>query len=157
MTINISLSVESINSAIARLAEMQEELEHGVEELVEILTNEGAEIAQATYGDWGVAVVPTTDGGHGEIDVVGDMPLIAEFGAGDATLGPGSFFENSPSTPVYPGSYSIEEGSKEYATYGSWHFGGQKYTEVTPHLGLYAAKQHIIENGLDVALEVLQL
>ena len=154
MTIHIDLSTESIESAIAKLTDYKEEFEDNVELVVELLTNEGAEVAQAAYGNWGVSVVPLVDGTSGEIIVAGDMPVIAEFGAGDATVEPGGLFEGSPSTPVYPGSYSLLEGSKEYATYGSWHFAGKKYTEVTPHLGLYGAKQYIIENSTDVAKEV---
>ena len=154
MTIHVELSTESIANAIAQLTAHMEEIEHGMELVIEILTNEGAEVAQAAYGDWGVSAVPSADGMHGDITVVGDMPVIAEFGAGDATVEPGGFFEGSPSTPVYPGSYSLLEGSKEYATYGSWHFAGKKYTEVTPHLGLYSAKNYIIENSTEVAQEV---
>lgn len=151
MKISIELSTESIESAIAQLTDYKEEFEDNVELVVELLTNEGAEVAQTAYGDWGVAVIPLADGTSGEITVAGDMPVIAEFGAGDATVEPGGFFEGSPSTPVYPGSYSLLEGSKEYATFGSWHFAGKKYTEVTPHLGLYSAKNYIIENSTEVA------
>ena len=154
ININLELSTESINHAVELLAEYQDYIEDGLEQVVDILTNEGAEIAQASYGDWGVAAVPSTDGSHGYIDVMGDMPLIAEFGAGDATLDPGSLFEGSTDTDVFPGSYSMEYGSGEYAQYGSWHFGGRRYTEVAPRMGLYNAKQHIIENGLQIVLEV---
>lgn len=154
MKINIKLSTESIASAIEKLVAYQEELEYGLNQVVEILTNEGAEVAQGMYGDWGVAAVPSTDEAHGYIDVYGDMPLIAEFGAGDTVIDPSTLFENSPNTDVYPGSYSIEYGSKEYATYGSWHFGGQKYTQVEPRLGLFNAKNYIIENSTRIAQEV---
>lgn len=154
MTIHIDLSTESIESAIAQLTDYKEEFEDNVELVVELLTNEGAEVAQAAYGNWGVSVVPLADGTSGEIIVAGDMPLIAEFGAGDTVINPGALFENSPSTDVYPGSYSLLEGSKEYATYGSWHFAGKKYTHVDPHLGLFSAKNYIIENSTEVAKEV---
>ena len=154
MKIKIRLSTESIASAIEKLVEYQEELENGLNQVVEFLTTEGAEVAQGMYGDWGVAAVPSVDEAHGYIDVYGDMPLIAEFGAGDTVINPAVLFENSPGTDVYPGSYSIEYGSKEYATYGSWHFGGQKYTQVEPRLGLFNAKNYIIENSTRIAQEV---
>lgn len=154
MKIKVSLSTESINKAINLLLQKKEEIEHSTEQLVEILTNEGAEIAQSSYGDWGVQATPLTDGTKGTIIVSGDMPLIAEFGAGDTVINPSAMFENSPQTPVYPGSYSIEEGTKEYATYGSWHFAGAKYTQVEPHMGLFNAKQYIINNSTDIAKEV---
>ena len=151
MTIHIDLSTEAIANAVAQLLAYQEEIETKTEQVIEILTNEGAEVAQTAYGGWGVAAVPSADGLHGDITVVGDMPVIAEFGAGDATVEPGGFFEGSPSTPVYPGSYSLLEGSKEYATFGSWHFASKKYTQISPHLGLFSAKQYIIANSTSVA------
>ena len=151
MTIHIDLSTESIANAVAQLIAYQEEIEVKAGQVIEMLANEGAEVAQAAYGDWGVEAVPSADGLRGDITVVGDMPVIAEFGAGDSTVEPGGLFEGSPFTPVYPGSYSLLEGSKEYATYGSWHFAGKKYTEVIPHLGLYGAKNYIIENSTEVA------
>ena len=92
-------------------------------------------------------------GTHGEITVVGDMPLIAEFGAGQATMP--VLFENEPNTPVYEGSYSQLEGTQEYYQYGSWHFGGEYYTEVPARHGLLDAKQYIIENSTETALEVM--
>lgn len=154
MNIHVSLSSESISDAIAKLYLYREEMEHGVEQLVEILTEEGADVAQAAYGDWGVEAVPIVEETHGYIDVNGDMPLIAEFGAGDATLDPGSLFEHVPTTDVFPGSYSLEVGSGEYAEFGSWHFGGEKYTEVQPRQGLHMAKNYIIENYMQVVQEV---
>lgn len=154
MTIHMELSTESINHAIEQLEIFKTEMELDLQHTVEILTEVGAMVAQGAYGDWGVAAVPSTEEHHGYIDVMGDMPLIAEFGAGDTTLNPATMFENSPDTDVYPGSYSLEYGTKEYATYGSWHFGGEKYTHVDPHMGLYSAKNYIIENSTRIAQEV---
>ena len=154
MTIQLTLSTESIKAAIRKLEDIQEKLESGMEEVVEILTNEGAEIAQSAYGDFPVQATPITEETHGEIVVYGDMPLIAEFGAGQATMP--VMFENAPATPVYEGSYSELEGSGEYARYGSWHFGGEYFTEVPARHGLLDAKQYIIENGTDIAREVIQ-
>ena len=154
MTIHISLSEESINAALGKLQTMLDNLENDVEQLVDVLTNEGAEIARSAYGEWPVDTAAITEGTHGEIVVSGDMPLIAEFGAGQATMP--VMFENAPETPVYEGSYSKLEGSQEYYKYGSWHFGGEYYTEVPARHGLLDAKQYIIENGVDIALEVIQ-
>ena len=92
---------------------------------------------------------------EGTIVVAGDMPLIAEFGAGQATMP--VMFENAPATPVYEGSYSELEGSQEYYKYGSWHFGGEYFTEVPARHGLLDAKQFIVENGTDIAAEVFHL
>ena len=155
MTINVSLSNESIAQAIRKLERVKENLEIGLGEAIAILTNEGAEIAQAAYGDWGVQATPITEETHGEIIVSGDMPLIAEFGAGQATMP--VMFENAPETPVYEGSYSELEGSQEYYKYGSWHFAGRYYTEVPARHGLLDAKNYIVENGTQIAQEVIQL
>ena len=159
MNIQIRLDTTSINSAIRQLLNKQEEIEHNAETFVAILTNEGAEKAQSVYGDWGVQATSIAEGTHGEIIVYGDMPLIAEFGAGAATVNPREFFENSPSTPVYEGSYSLLEGSGEYwyshlTGEGRWHFAGREYHEVPPHLGLFQAKQFIIEKSNEYAQEV---
>ena len=156
MNIQIKLDTVSINNAIKELRNKQDEIEHNTETLVSVLTNEGAEKAQSIYGNWGVEAMPIVMGSEGSILVFGDMPLIAEFGAGDATVNPSRYFEGSPSTPVYPGSYSLLEGSGEYwyssqAGEGFWHFGGEKFTEVPPHLGLYQAKQFIIANSTSYA------
>ena len=149
MTIHMELSTESIESAIRRLQDYQVELEDGLNQVVEILTNEGAEIAQSAYGEWPVIATPITEDAHGEIIVAGDMPLIAEFGAGQATM-PVMFENDVPE--VYEGSYSESpEGSGEYVKYGSWHFGGTYYTEVPARHGLLDAKQYIIENSTEVA------
>ena len=59
--------------------------------------------------------------------------MIAEFGAGQATM-PVMFENDVPE--VYEGSYSESpEGSGEYARFGSWHFGGEYFTEVPARHG----------------------
>ena len=161
MTIRIELSEQSINEAIRRLRQYQDDLETGIRDVVEIIANEGAEIARVAYGDWGVVTIPGVEEGSGGmsatgfIDVAGDMPLIAEFGAGDSTLDPSTLFENAPNTPVFPGSYSLLEGTQEYYKSGVWHFGGKAYTEVEPKRGLHLAKEYIIQNSTEIAREVL--
>ena len=51
MTINIHLSTESIASAIRQLETIKSNLDDGLEQLVTVLTQEGAEQAQSAYGD----------------------------------------------------------------------------------------------------------
>ena len=155
MNIKISLDTQSIENAISRLTIRQMHLEEDTEQLVDILTNEGAEVAQSAYGDFGVAATPMSEGTQGTIFVYGDMPLIAEFGAGDATVDPKALFEHAPFTDVFPGSYSLEEGTKEYWKWGSWHFGGELYKEVQPRLGLAQAKMHIMNTAVETAMEVM--
>ncbi len=153
MNIRINLSTESIQNAIQRLKVRQIHLEEDLEQVVEILTNEGAEIAQAAYGNYNVQTVAQSSGTTGEITVAGDAALIAEFGAGQATMP--VLFENAPSTPVYEGSYSELVGSQEYYKTGSWHFGGKYYTEVPARHGLLDAKQYIIEHSTEIAKEMM--
>lgn len=162
MKINISLSTDSIGSAIRKLQDILDNIEHGVAETVEILTNEGAETAQAAYGSWGVEAVPHIESNEpfkprSTITVIGDMPLIAEFGAGDTTIDPLTAFENPPDTEVFRGSYSLLVGSKQYWDNGYWEFGGATYYQVEPHLGLYEAKQFIIDQSTNVALGAIKL
>ena len=168
MTINITLSTKSIEDAIRKLEERKLMLEDDLRSAVEIIANDGAEVAQSAYGDWPVEAVPSVDNEvegsrvMGYIDVIGDMPLIAEFGAGDATIEDiQTYFENSPETEVFKGSYSLLEGTREYwdshlKGQGAWHFGGERYTEVPPHLGLYQAKESIIQTGTQTALGVMK-
>ena len=154
MKLKISLSTESIYEAIGRLMEAQDNLEYGLQQTVEMLTKEGATVAQSAYG--GMATV--TDeavGFHGTISASGEAVAIAEFGAGDATLP--VLFENYPGVDVYPGAYSEQVGSGEYAMTGRWHFGGNVYTEVEPRAGLYNAKMYIQENAVEIAKEAIKL
>ena len=153
MRIRIDLSTDSINRAITELELFKENLDADLHQLVDILTREGAEVAQAAYGEWPVSVTPITEETTGTILVAGDMPLIAEFGAGQATMP--VMFENSPDTPVYEGSYSELVGTQEYYKYGSWHFAGQYFTEVPARHGLLDAKQYIIDNSTQIAQEVM--
>lgn len=146
MNIKVSLSVESIRNAIRKIEEFQAEVDDNLAKVVDILVSEGAEEAQRSYGSWSVEAVPQTDGLQGDITVIGDMPAIAEFGAGDATVEDG--FANMPDN-VYAGSYS-KEHAQQYFKNGVWYFGGKPYREVPAHRGLYNAKQYIIENCDDV-------
>ena len=153
MTINIQLSTESINSAISKLKDIKENINDGLEQLVDILANEGAEQANSAYGEFPVETVPIVDGTNAQIMVYGDVPAIAEFGAGDATT-PGNF-ENPPAE-ARPGSYS-EQNAQQYSRWGFWYFAGGTYTEVPGHHGLLKARDYIVENAEHIAKEVIYL
>ena len=155
MIINVKLSTESISAAIERLYEANDNLRCGVDETVDILTKEGAEIAQAEDGEMAVVSSYRPDEETGVIVATGDAPIIAEFGAGDATMD--VLFENYAGVDVYPGSYSEQVGTGEYAETGKWHFGGKEYREVKPRGGLLQAKMHIQENAAEIAREVIRL
>lgn len=147
---NIKLSVPSINMAIRRLKDYKDDFDDNVLEIVDILTNDGAEEAQSKYADYPVEAVPYVDGNQGEITVIGDMPAIAEFGAGDAVVR--TDFENLPEE-IRRSSYS-EQHARQYSRWGFWYFGGEVYYEVPGHHGLLAAKRHIMEHSTEVAKEV---
>jgi len=148
--IYMTLSQDSIETAISDLELFKEFLDYRLCKVAEDLTNKGAEEAQNAYGDFGVIATPMSAENEGNIVVYGDQPLIAEFGAGDATVDPSDYFEHVPETDVFPGSYS-RENARQYWDWGSWVFGGQRYTEVPPHLGLYKAKEWIKEHSTEIA------
>ena len=157
MTIDIHLSTESILSAIHRLNQAKEHIRWGLQDTIDILVSEGADIAQAADGSMATVIGYLQDEHLGVIDAVGENPIIAEFGAGDATLSPSGLFENVPDTPVYPGAYSELVGTGQYADYGWWKFGGKIYTQVEPRQGMYKAKEYIKSNGARIASEVIKL
>ena len=154
MKLKINLSTESIDAAIGRLLEAQDNLDYGLRQMVDILTTEGAMEAQSHYGEM-ATVTSEADYYHGVIAASGEAVGIAEFGAGDETLP--VLFENYPGFDVYAGSYSEQVGSKEYFMTGRWHFGGMEYHEVEPRAGLYNAKVYIQDSAVEVAQEVIQL
>ena len=158
MTINVDLSESSINAAIRRLGQVKQNLDYGLQQTLEILVKNGAETAQAADGDMATVAGYMDSDKLGYIVATGDAPIIAEFGAGDATLKPEQYFTYMPQTPVYPGSYSESEyGTRQYAEYGWWKFGNNIYTEVKPRQGLYKAKQRILNEYADIAKGVIKL
>lgn len=156
MNLNIRLSKDSINQAIAELKKAKDNLQYGMEQTVEILTKEGGDVAKSHTG--GMADITTTmvKNTTGQIAESGKAALIAEFGAGDATIVQ-TLFERYPDTSVFPGSYSLLVGKRQYWDYGRWYFGGKRYTEVQPRQGLYHAKMHITGMSTRVAQEVIKL
>lgn len=155
-TIKVSLSVASIERAIRQLERMQDNLQQGLEDTVDILCQEGAGIANDSYQGMAVAI-GASDQGVGTITSTGEVNLIAEFGAGDDTQDPTDFFTHAPHTDVFPGSYSLEVGSGEYWEKGEWHFGGRTYHTIPPRMGLWNAKNYVIEHSSEVAREVIKL
>lgn len=159
MNIDIHLSNASIESAIRKLTRIKDNVGDDSTNLAEILASEGAEIAKVAYGGSPVDAV-ALPGGNGEayIVVYGDMPAIAEFGAGDATVTPSGLFDTTAlDAEVWAGSYSLYEGTMDYYFLKHWKFGGQWYTEVQPHLGLAQAKMFLMNSSTRIAQEVFQI
>lgn len=160
MTINIHLSTESIAAAILRLEQAKENLDAGLQQTLDILAKEGAMVAQTADGS--MATVSPVSVSETESRIVasgGDPMVIAEFGAGDATLSPGNLFEDGGalSGEVFPGSYSLFKGSRDYYNYHMWRFGWTWYTEVAPRQGLFDAKLFVMANSTEIAKEVIKL
>ena len=155
MNIQINLSTRSIAAGIRRLNEAKENLRWGLDETLDILAKDGEQIAQASDGEMATVSRYRPDENTAVIVATGDAPVIAEFGAGDDTIQP--LFENYPGVDVYPGSYSEQVGSHEYAETGKWHFGGKEYRTVEPRGGLLNAKIYIQDNAVQIAKGVIKL
>ena len=134
-------------------------------ELVSILCQDGAEVANLAYGRMAKAEghIESNEDGIVEGKIVAtssneDVLLIAEFGAGDATLYPGQFFETHElDADVFPGAYSLFKGTRDYYNFGHWKFGGKWFTEVAPRHGMFNAKLFIKDSYADVARKVMQI
>ena len=155
MKINVVLSTKSIDAAIRRLYEAKENLRWGLDETIGILAKDGEMIAQESDGSMATVSSYRPDETSAVIVATGDAPVIAEFGAGDATIP--VMFENYAGVDVYPGSYSEQVGSHEYAETGKWHFGGSVYKAIEPRGGLLNAKVYIQDNAAEIAKEVIKL
>lgn len=178
MNIAFMLSTESIEAAVNELQMVKDILETKTSELVEILANEGEDIANAAYGDMVTAESRATGFYSSEISVGGgDKAIIAEFGAGYATMEYHPFAGNAP-VPIKVASYS-EAHFEDYhgglfwitdqihPGEGYWIFGwsfGKKghmgspnyYDRVQPRHGLLDAYDYIMQHGTDIALEVIR-
>lgn len=164
MNIKLTLGAEEINRLIDDLEFFNE---HIGEELINVLCIEGADEANFAYGSMASAtggVVEASDGSvTGKIIATSgneDTLLIAEFGAGDATISPSMEFESSGlDSVVYPGAYSRLKGSKEYYEHGSWQFppkSGIYHTEVEARHGMFNAKLYVMQNYERLAEELIR-
>ena len=165
MTINIDLSPEGIQSAISRLTEIKENLEYGLNDLVEVLCHDGAEVANAAYGRMATATMEPESMTEAKIVVPGgDSAIIAEFGAGYDTMEDHPFAQNAP-VPIKVASYS--KAQMPYGLFyitddlmpgeGYWFFGGKEYDRVPPRHGLLNAYEYIMANSTRIAKEVIKL
>lgn len=157
MRIRFGIDTDKIMFAVHTLEILQDQIERGTDDLLDLLLQNGAEVANAQYGGmvnaWGFRM----GGERGKIGVSGsndDEVYIAEFGAGFAVMP--IYFDNAPPIDVSPGAYSREKGSGEFEKAGRWHFGGQVYTEVEPRHGLLSARDYIYQNWKELASEVIR-
>ena len=161
-TITATLSAMGINAIINHLQQVESDIQSGLSETVEILTQNAQAIAQVMDGEMATVTKDMPTPLTGVVEASGDAAIIAEFGAGDDTM-IGIPFDNPPPVDVYPGSYSEQVGSGEYIAsrlatgQGEWHFGGQRYTTVKPRKGLYIASQNVKNTYLSVAKGAIKL
>lgn len=165
MNIVIKLSSSSIESAIRKLTKVRNDLPYSVNDLVETLAHDGAEVAQSAYGRMATATMQPLGMDSSKIVVTGgDAAIIAEFGAGYATMEHHPFAKNAP-VPIEVASYSKNQYpyGEFYRTdfinpgEGYWFFGGQEYDRVQPRHGLLNAYDYIRENSDRIAREVIKL
>lgn len=161
MNINCKLSTESIESVIKKLSDMKDDFDHGAENLVSVLTHEGAMKASQAFGRM-AKVTEDVSENKGVIRASGRGVGIAEFGAGYATMVDHPLAGNAPwevdvasySKAQYPyGLFYITNDLLGWGE-GYWFFGGKEYHEVPPRHGLLNARNYIMENGADIAREV---
>ena len=163
MKLNIDLSTESITEAIATLTQYKEIFDDGVETVVDILAEEGAQVANAAYGSMAKAKSESS-GNTAKVIASGKAVGIAEFGAGYATMEFHPFAKRAP-YPVEIGSYS--RAQRPYGLFwithhltgdsGYWFFGGKEYDRVQPRHGLLNAYDHIMNNSTEIARGVLRV
>ena len=164
MTININLSSEDIQSAIRKLNKAKDNLEIGLQQAIDVLAKDGAFEAQAAFGRMATASPQTMGTNEAQIVVSGKAPIIAEFGAGYATMEYHPFAKNAP-VPIKVGSYSESKFprgmfySSDYIDPGEgyWFFGGREYDRVEPRLGLLQASRLIEQTAVEKAKEVIKL
>ena len=169
MKINISLSEESIQSAINQLSTIKENIAYSVNDLVEVLAYDGAEEANMAYGSMVAAHMEPESMTEAKIVVPGgDKAIIAEFGAGYATMEYHPFASKAP-VPIEVASFSKENFNRSmygglfyitndiYPGEGYWLFGGNEYDRVQPRHGLLNANDYIVANSTRIAKEVFRL
>ena len=165
MIIRMNLSQQSIEDAIRKLTVCKEEFEYSVSTLVRTLTSEGAEKAQIAFGGMAKVSEEMVGANTGKIVADGKAPGVAEFGAGYATMEDHPFAGNVP--------YEVAVASYAKNTYpyglfyithhllgdgeGYWFFGGEEYQRVEARHGLLNAYEFLLENGTEIAQEVLKL
>lgn len=172
MTIDINLSTEKISRAISELKQAKEDLDFAVNDLVEVLAYDGAGVAQEAYGGMATAKASPEDINQAKIVASGEAAIIAEFGAGYATMEYHPFAKNAP-VPIEVGSFSRSKFPRGlfavtdsiHPGEGYWIFGRRLsntsgftdpvyYDRIQPRHGLLNAYDYIIQNYLKVWKEV---
>ncbi len=165
--INIRLSVQSIEKAIELLKNAKEALTESAGDLAEEMALQGGIVAQASFGHMARVDCDVGDKpGTAVISVSGKAPIIAEFGAGYATMEDHPWAKKAP-VPIEVGSYSRQNDSMYGGMFaltdfinpgeGYWIFAGRFYSEVEPRHGLLDAGEHIKSVAAEDAARIIRL
>lgn len=157
--IRIPLTAAGIRKAIEELNRIRDNLDAEVGQIVERLAVEGAAEAQNAYGRMASAE-GSREGNTGKITASGKSVIIAEFGAGFATMEDHPMAGEAPVT-IAKGEYSrVNEGQfwrmlQAGTPDPHWVFGGRPYNRVDARHGLLNAHEYIVNNYERIAGEVL--
>lgn len=144
--IALTLDTNSIDRAIKEVEKLKEWRKQKLSELTKALAELGAEATG--YGS--MVRVEETDNGC-KIIAHDEQIAFIEFGAGDAA----TYMNTVDGVDIYPGSWSGSDlGTGEYARYRSWHYQGEKFTEIQPQRGMLKAEETIIARVREIAERV---
>ena len=144
--ITLTLDTNSIDRAIKEVEKLKEWRKQKLSELTKALAELGAEATG--YGS--MVRVEETDNGC-KIIAQDEQIAFIEFGAGDAA----TYMNTVDGVDIYPGSWSGSDlGTGEYARYRSWHYQGEKFTEIQPQRGMLKAEETIIARVREIAERV---
>ena len=151
--INIKLSAQGIDKAIAQLEKYRDSIEPKAKEVCVRLAESGVSIVDTAYAQakadsdspygWSTKVFSTEHGA--KLGVWGQAVAFWEFGAG-VTAGQDYPTEYTGGVDTTPGSWSQSElgkGQFNLATHPYWHWHGNRYTGLYPSYGMYNASKHI--------------
>ena len=162
--INIDLfDKDSIRKAIKQLEDYRNSLDDKLKRVAEELAKIGVPIVSVNYlygmeegnADYDVRIEKTENGC--KLVAEGKDVCFLEFGAGTTTKSyEGEGQEGLP--PIYPGSYSKENGilGGSFDLYGYWFWNGERYVNLEPKLGLYRASQEMQRRAIEVTKKVFE-
>ena len=151
--INVKLSKQGIDNAIARLEKYRDSIEPKAKEVCKRLAESGIPIVDTAYAQakvdsdspWGWTTKAFTTEHGAKLQVWGQAVAFWEFGAG-VTAGQDYPPEYTGGVDTSPGSWSQSEfgmGQFDIATHPYWHWHGKRYTGLYPSYGMYNASKHI--------------
>lgn len=157
MQITLELSSRSCDKALKQLERYEKRVRPKMDEVCKRLAMLGRDEAQrffdmAENGNTGTIVTIQKIENGWSIVASGEKVYFVEFGTGDAVTNEHGF---SVSVPVYPGSFS-EENGQQYSVYGYWFYGGELLTETPIYAPMYHADRKIRENVQQVFREVFK-